>query len=361
MMKEGELDYLLNDDLCDYCMRSGVQVARVVNGKTVCTDCDEEIDEEPNDGESSGEEPAVSPSSTYCQDKINSMLERSQTKVIFPLITHGLVREYVKNGTSRFSDRMVRHAYIRSVRELQDYLGHDLHTGGKYYDAYPSRNLPRYSVVDVVGHQLYELTEPFRDASKELLSWIPGRIRDHINGRLGSVPSFGNREERFKASEDAARFEELILEQLDRNPTNFEVFSFAIIKVHLEKFACKVYRDTRTSASDAGVDLSTNFGVVYQVKKLKVYNKASADTIYAELKTNFDRERLNDGSVVLVIDDISKDVRSYLIDMKVQSISKHDLLRLASQFEDVEDREKVLRIAYEEYRREYASNIQPAT
>jgi hypothetical protein len=127
--------------------------------------------------------------------------------------------------------------------------------------------------------------------------------------------------------------------------------------VHLEKFACKIYCDTRTSAYDKGVDLSTNFGVVYQIKKLKVYNQATADHIYAELKVNFDNERLSDGNVILVIDDISKEIKNYLINMKVQSISKSDILRLAGQFEDIEDREKVLRIVYEEFRREYSSTV----
>ncbi|MBI1766673.1 MAG: HaeII family restriction endonuclease [Acidobacteria bacterium] len=125
----------------------------------------------------------------------------------------------------------------------------------------------------------------------------------------------------------------------------------------MEKFACKIYRDTRTSAHDSGVDLSTNFGVVYQIKKLKVYNQTTADNIYAELKLNFDSERLSDGNVILVIDDISKEIKNYLINMKIQSISKSDILKLASQFEDLEDREKVLRIIYEEFRREYSSTV----
>jgi hypothetical protein len=43
--------------------------------------------------------------------------------------------------------------------------------------------------------------------------------------------------------------------------------------------------------------------------------------------------------------------------MKVQSISKRDVLILASQFEDIEDREKVLRVVYEEFKREYGSDI----
>jgi len=130
-----------------------------------------------------------------------------------------------------------------------------------------------------------------------------------------------------------------------------------VIKVHLEKFACKVYRDTRTAAYDKGVDLSTNFGVVYQVKKLRVHSKSVADNIYAELKVNFDNERLTDGNVILVIDDVSKEIKNYLINMKVQSISRSDILKLAEQFEDTEDREKVLRIIYDEFRREYSSDI----
>ena len=82
-----------------------------------------------------------------------------------------------------------------------------------------------------------------------------------------------------------------------------------------------------------------------------------AKNIYAELKTNFDNERLDDGKVVLIIDDISKEIRSYLINMKIQSISKTEILKLANQFDEAEDREKVLRIIYEEFSREYLSDI----
>jgi len=96
---------------------------------------------------------------------------------------------------------------------------------------------------------------------------------------------------------------------------------------------------------------------VYQVKKLRVHTETEADRLYAELKLNFDNERLQDGNVILVIDDISKDVKKYLIDMKVQSISKADLLKMAASFDDPEDRQKILRIVYEEFRREYSSTI----
>ena len=61
--------------------------------------------------------------------------------------------------------------------------------------------------------------------------------------------------------------------------------------------------------------------------------------------------------MILVIDDISKDVKKYLIDMKVQAITRSDLLKLAANFDEKEDRQRVLRIVYEEFRREYSSNI----
>ena len=58
-----------------------------------------------------------------------------------------------------------------------------------------------------------------------------------------------------------------------------------------------------------------------------------------------------------MIDDISKEVKKYLIDMRVQCISKDDVEKFATSFDEPEDRQKVLRIVYEEFRREYSSSI----
>lgn len=286
-----------------------------------------------------------------CKENIERMLRRSQTKIIFPIITLGLLREYREKGKKVFSDIEIRACYGTSVRYLKTYLGHDLHIGGKYYDAYPGRNIPKYGVLKVTGYKQYELLAPYTTNADLLLEWIPERIRQYISKKLGKIPELGNHTYRVAVSANKNEFLELVSKHIDISGTNFEIFSFAVIKGHLEKFACKVYRDTKTSAHDKGVDLSTNFGVVYQVKKLKVYNKSTADNIYAELRVNFDSERLNDGNVILVIDDVSKEIKNYLINMRVQSISKNDILKLVEQFEDSEDREKVLRVIYEEFRR----------
>ena len=284
------------------------------------------------------------------------MLKNSQTKVLVPVITLGLVREHAVSRKTIFADSEIRKSYEAAVKELKIFLGHDVHFGAKYYDAYGSR-MSRYGVLEEVEHLKYRLLSPYTKESKELCEWIPERIKQHIDSRLGVVPLLREPTARAALAEQPKRFLDLIREQISRTPANFEIFSFAVIKVHLEKFACKIYRDTRTAAHDHGVDLSTNFGVVYQIKKLRIHTESEADKLYAELKINFDKERLRDGSVILVVDDISKEIKQYLISMQVQSLSKDEVLKLAANFDESEDRQKVLRIVYEEFRREYSSRI----
>ena len=305
-------------------------------------------------GKSSKTPPA--PTEQFCKSEIERMLRVSQTKVIMPVLALGLLRVYIESRVLVFSDADIRKAYEAAVRNLKAFLGHDVHIGAKYYDAYGSR-MSRYSVLSSVGHLQYELQRPYTDFAKALCDWIPGRIGQHIEERLGVVPHLHNAATRVQLAEEQHGFLQLIRQQIDKTPSNFEVFTFAIMKVHLEKFACKIYRDTRTAAHDKGVDLSTNFGVVYQIKKLRVLTESQAERVYAELKGNFDSERLQNGNVILVIDDISNEVRKYLINLKVQSISKNEVLKLAAGFDEPEDRQKVLRIVYEEFRREYSSNV----
>ncbi len=291
------------------------------------------------------------------KDAIERMLKRSQTKILFPVITLGIVKSFLQTNRDVFTDLEIRSIYQKTIQELKKYLGHDLHIGGVYYDAYSSRNLPQHKVIKVIGNKKYQLNPLYKECASELSVWLPERIKVFIDDKLGIITKLAKHDERVRISSNPDEFIEIVKNHIDKNASNFEIFGFAIIKVHLEKFACKIYRDTRTSSHDAGVDLSTNFGVVYQIKKLRVSNMSAAKNIYAELKSNFDKERLDDGKVILIIDDISQEFKKYLIDMKVQSIDKKDLLHLVEQFQDSEDREKVLRIVYEEFRREYASVI----
>jgi hypothetical protein len=291
-----------------------------------------------------------------CQAEIERMLKNSQTKVIMPALAFGVLQCFLSSGKKRFTDGEVRAAYESGVRFLKKHLGHDVHIGAKYEDAYGMR-MSRYGFFLSVGHLKYELAAPFAQSASHLCCWIPDRIKKHIESRIGIIPQLSSPSVRLAIADDVPRFIQVLKEQLQSNPASFEIASFAIIKVHLEHFACKVYRDTRTSAHDRGVDLATNFGVVYQVKKLRIVNRSDADRVYSELKLNFDQERLQDGNVILVIDDVSEDVRQYLIDMKVQSIKSDYLIAIATGLEDCEDRQKVLRVIYDEFRRDYSSAI----
>jgi hypothetical protein len=291
-----------------------------------------------------------------CRSEIERMLKNSQTKVIMPALAYGILQSFLATGQRVFNDTQVRSAYHSGVRSLKQHLGHDVHIGAKYEDAYGMR-MSRYGFFITKGHLKYRLAEVFAENASTLCCWIPDRIKKHIDSRLGIVPQLADPTIRLKIANNVASFLQVLSDQLCSNPAGFEIGSFAIIKVHLEKFACKIYRDTRTAAHDRGVDLATNFGVVYQVKKLRIATRLDADKLYSELRLNFDQERLQDGNVILVIDDIAEDVRRYLIDMKVQSIKKDHLIAIAKGFEDAEDRQKVLRVIYEEFRRDYSSAI----
>jgi hypothetical protein len=288
-----------------------------------------------------------------CKREMARMLKNSQTKVIMPALAFGVLLHYIKEKNLVVTDTEVKRAYQNGVRILKDHLGHELHIGAKYEDAYGMR-MSRYGFLSSLGHLRYKLASPFATHAQKIVKWLPGLIEEHINTRLGIIPSLGDAAARLKIAQNPMKFMELVSSHLDSNPSNFEIVSFAVIKVHLEKFACRIYRDTRTSSHDHGVDLATNFGVVYQVKKLRVYNRSEADRLYAELKFNFDQERLQDGNVILVIDDIAEEMRRYLIDMKIQSIKKDQLIAIAKGFEDSEDRQKVLRVIYDEFARDYS-------
>lgn len=287
-----------------------------------------------------------------CKAQVELMLARSKTKVIAPTLTLGLLQAHLQTGETQFSEARMVECYLAAVRFMQGKLGHSLHIGAKWEDAYSKRTLPKYHVV-VSKDSGYQLAGPFARSAKALATWIPTAVADYISLKLGVVPRLGDKTFRAEAADSVARFIELIEQNIDTNPANFELICFAVLRVHLEKFACRIYRDTRTAAHDRGVDISTNFGVVYQIKKLRVFDRKTCDAITSELRHNFDQQRLDDGKVILVIDDIRKEFRDYLINMKVQSITRAELLKLARQFDAPEDREKVLRIVHEEFRREY--------
>ncbi|MGI2904799.1 hypothetical protein [Tolypothrix sp. VBCCA 56010] len=104
---------------------------------------------------------------------------------------------------------------------MQAYLQHNLHIGGKYYDAYPSRNLPKYGVVKAIDNKCYELLPPYSTNAEILISWIPERINQYITDKLGLIPQLLNYEYRHELAVNQIDFLNLIKVQIEINPTNF--------------------------------------------------------------------------------------------------------------------------------------------
>ncbi|MCW3135052.1 MAG: hypothetical protein N2V78_12095 [Methanophagales archaeon] len=290
------------------------------------------------------------------QATIDKMFKRSQKKFIFPVMYYGLLDAYIQTGKTDFTTQEVRDWYEKAVCNLvRNYLKHNLHVGGLFWDAYPSRNLPKYGVLKVIDPGKFKLIRT--ENANELRDYILTKLIEHIQKRIGNLHELSSRSERIELSADVKQFLNFIEKAMEISGTCFELISFAIVKTHMERFGCKVYRETRAEASDRGTDLSTDFGVVYQVKKLRLKGEKEAENLYNTLRNNFGQERVNDGKVVLILEDTNTHFKEFLVKLNVRPIVKKDLLKLANLMDEVETREKTLRVIFEELEREYQSDI----
>lgn len=293
----------------------------------------------------------------------DQMLENSQTKLIGPVIAYAVIKLFQETQSDSFEASQIRSRYQSAVCELVHFVGYNLHLGARFDNAYVSREdrgVVRYGIVAPTGNRKYRLTSLYRTHADVLSDWIPKRIKSFLHAKLGQIVKLGDVSERLSLAEKQDAFLAFLQKRISTRDggTSFEIVSFAILKVYLERFACRIYRDTRTFSHEGGTDLSTDFGAVYQIKKLKVAHKREVDKLYSEIRTNFDTERIRDGRVVLIIDDITPDCKSYLLQKNsLKYLKSADLVEIASIIKDPEDRQKILRIIYEEFCREYANDI----
>jgi len=172
-------------------------------------------------------------SSIKSRSKVARMLKNSQTKVIMPVVLLGLLRAHQSSGQTQFADREIKTHYEAALAEMRVFLGHSLHIGARYYDAYGSR-MSRYGVLESIGHLVYSLAPSFQSDAVDLGEYIPLAIRDHIQAKLGSIPELADHTARSELAQNSSEFFNSVSEHIGKNPANFEIFSFALIKVHLE-------------------------------------------------------------------------------------------------------------------------------
>lgn len=293
----------------------------------------------------------------------DEMFVSAQTKLIAPAIAYTVVKLYLEMRKDVFTASEISRRYRPAVCELVHQVGTNLHLGAIFDNAYISREnrgVGKHGILRPIEGKRYKLSSLYRDHASVLAEWIPNQIRVFLDHKLGQVIKLGDPNQRLLLAENQNAFMELLRDRTDAKDggASFEIVSFAILKIYLEKFACRIYRDTRTFTHEGGTDLSTDFGAVYQIKKLKIAHKHEVDKLYSEIKTNFDAERIHDGRVVLIIDDITPDCKSYLLKKNsLKYFQRTDLLEIATLIRDTEDKQKVLRIIYEEFCREYANDI----
>ena len=296
-------------------------------------------------------------------DSFDAMFKNAQTKLIGPAIAYTVIRLAGETGKKSFTAQEIRKRYQTAVCELVQYVGYNLHLGARFDNAYISRGdrgVGRFGILQQVGKNRYELSETYCVHAVALTQWIPWKIKGFLDAKLGLIVKLADPTERLRLAEDNQEFLEFLQRRLEFQDggVSFEIISFAVLKVYLERFACRIYRDTRTFSHEGGTDLSTDFGAVYQIKQLRITHTHEVDKLYSEIHTNFDADRIRDGRVVVIIDDISPECKPYLLKKNsLKYLKRADLLEIASIIKDAEDRQKILRIVYEEFRREYANDI----
>src|ERR1041384_1464562 len=95
-----------------------------------------------------------------CQREISIILALSKTRAIAPTLTLGLLKSHLETGKFIFSERETQAIYANAVRHMQKFMGHSLHIGAKWEDAYSRRTLPKYQVLRLVEDG-YELLNPY--------------------------------------------------------------------------------------------------------------------------------------------------------------------------------------------------------
>jgi len=294
-------------------------------------------------------------------DIINKILKSSKTKLINPIAFLASISLLIK-GKKEFTRRELEEEYKNSVKEVKEYTKLDLNIGGKFHpNTYPDRIASKYEALIILSENRLKLPEFVTEQSKEKIQSIKQILLDKILDiqklKVGNLQLINEDSKRIKIAKEKDKFLNFLINELKSSANSFEITCFAILKVFLEKFACKLYRNSKTNARDSGVDISTDFGVAYQVKKFKLKEEKEVNKVLKEIKTNFDKDRIQDGKLVLVIEDIDTNFKHLILGKNIKMFKLSEIIKLAEQIEETEDRMKVLRVIYDENKRELKSDI----
>lgn len=295
------------------------------------------------------------------EEIIDNLIKFSKTKLINPVAFLAALNLLLK-GKKIFTRQELDVEYKKTVEKIKKITKSELNIGGRFHaDTYPDRMASKYRAFKILdGNRIClpdSVVKLSKNEQKKIRDLVINKIIDAQKIKLGNILLIDTEEKRLDIVKGKDNFLDFLKKELQRSANSFEIACFAILKVFLEKFACKLYRNSKTNARDTGVDISTDYGVVYQLKKIKISKKEDIDRILKELQINFDQARIEDGKLILIIEDIDKNFKHLIIDRNIRMFKTEEILKIANQIEEIEDRMKILHIIYDETRRELESDI----
>ena len=247
------------------------------------------------------------------QKIIDKLIQYSKTKLINPMAFLGGINLLLKDKKI-FSRKELEDAYKSAVKEVKKITRSNLNIGGRFHaDTYPDRMASKYGAFVILSENKIQLPSFIVNLSKKNQKRAKRLVLEKIvkvqREKIGSIQFIDTDKKRIGLARDKYKFIQFLAKELKRSANSFEITCFAILKIFLEKFACKLYRSSRTNARDTGIDISTDYGVVYQVKKFRIKKKKEVEKILKEVQINFDRGRIEDGKLIPEIEDFDNNFK----------------------------------------------------
>lgn len=313
--------------------------------------------------------------------EIKGIIHHSTTKMILPLLLLFYLENVEKKKNAEVDNAVVKEGYEKTVcNYITNHLYHSFNVGGTFNDTYISRLSSRHHFLRQISQRKFAVQDAYFANAKELIDFTRMKIKEHLNSKLGNLITLSKLiDENRSGTEDigeskkfldevlrdssSIRFREFLETGFDKNSEGlltmsygFEISMFSILKVFLAKFGCRLYRDSKTYAADKGGDISTNFGVVYQIKNYCLTNEEKFTELVDELFLNFSDGRIQQGNVFLIIKDASDGFVDKLRKQSISCITKKSVTDLLDKL-SVEDKREVLQSVIREFRRELLSDV----
>jgi len=313
--------------------------------------------------------------------EIDKAITQSTTKLISPLLMLFYLEHVEKTKNPEVENSLVRAGYEETVCNfIRNYLHHNFNIGGAFNNTYISRLSYRHRFLRQVSQTTFAVQEDYFANAKEFIDYTKIKIAEYLNLKLGDLVTLKKliekRHSDIESMDDKRRYiEEVLYDNSSRRfrefletgfdkrtegfltmSYGFEICMFSILKIFLAKFGCRLYRDTKTYAADKGGDISTNFGVVYQIKNYCLTNEEKFTELLNELFLNFSDGRIQQGNVFLIIKDVSDGVMAQLKKQSINCITKKGVTDLLDKL-NYEEKHEVLASMVREFNRELLSDV----